>query len=402
MYQFPLINDELVIGGSTVESLVGKVPGTPFYVYEKESIARRARELRQLFPSDVIRLHYALKANPNREVVEFLSGLLDGMDVASGGEMKLALGAGTPAEHISFAGPGKSDLELQSALAAGVTINVESVGELERIHRFGQLAGVQPRIALRVNPDFELKSSGMKMGGGSKPFGIDAESIPQVLARARELDISPRGFHIFSGSQNLNPDKIIEAQNATFELAYELARYMHTPLELLNIGGGFGIPYFPGELPLELDAVADNLQRNCNECTNRLGSMEIVLELGRYLVGEAGVYVCRVVDKKISRGKTYLVVDGGMHHHLAASGNFGQVIRKNFPVVTARNVYGGQRQTVSVVGPLCTPLDILADNLEMGIAERGDLICVLQSGAYGYSASPLNFLSHPLPGELII
>jgi len=257
-------------------------------------------------------------------------------------------------------------------------------------------------VAVRVNPDFELKSSGMKMSGGPKPFGIDAEQVPDVLNRIGESGAQFRGFHIFSGSQNLRPESLIEAQDATFELAYRLADDAPSEVEMLNIGGGFGIPYFPGEQRLELEGISGNLQVRLDECRERLGDTEIVMELGRYLVAEAGVYVCEVIDKKVSRGQTYLVTNGGLHHHLAASGNFGQVIRKNYPVVNACRVARGPRELVNVVGPLCTPLDILADKMELGIAEVGDLIVVMQSGAYGFTASPHLFLGHPAPVQVLV
>jgi diaminopimelate decarboxylase len=287
-------------------------------------------------------------------------------------------------------------------VTAGITLNLESAGELERVIRIGEDLGITPRVAVRVNPDFELKSSGMKMSGGPKPFGIDAEQVPAVLRRIGESGAHFRGFHIFSGSQNLRPDSLIEAQNATFELAYRLAADAPSAIEMLNIGGGFGIPYFPGEQRLDLSPVSDNLQERLQEYSGQLGDTEVVIELGRYLVAEAGIYVCEVIDKKISRGQVYLVTNGGLHHHLAASGNFGQIIRKNYPVLTAHRVAAEPRETVSVVGPLCTPLDILAEKMNLGWAEVGDLMVVLQSGAYGYTASPHLFLGHAPPVQVLI
>ena len=253
-----------------------------------------------------------------------------------------------------------------------------------------------------MNPDFELKSSGMKMAGGAKPFGIDAELVPGVLGRIGELDLEFRGFHIFSGSQNLRVESLVEAQGLTLELAFRLAESAPGPVRLLNIGGGFGIPYFPGEQRLDVAPIADHLAAGLARVRERLGDCEVVLELGRYLVGEAGVYVCEVVDRKVSRGRTFLVTNGGLHHHLAASGNFGQVLRKNYPVVAAEHVHDGPREEVTVVGPLCTPLDLLGDRVEIGRCEVGDLIAVLQSGAYGYSASPHRFLGHPPPVEILV
>jgi diaminopimelate decarboxylase len=255
---------------------------------------------------------------------------------------------------------------------------------------------------VRVNPDFELKSSGMKMSGGPKQFGIDAERVPLALAQIGRLPLDFVGFHIFSGSQNLRPEAIVEAQTKTVALAAQLAASAPSPVKLLNIGGGFGIPYFPGEKHLDLSPVAANLRLLVAEAKRSLPQAQLVIELGRYLVGEAGLYVCRVLDRKISRGHVFLITDGGLHHHLSASGNFGQVLRKNYPVLVGNRVHGAERETVSVVGPLCTPLDLLADKMEMARADVDDLIVVMQSGAYGYTASPLGFLSHPHPLELVL
>ncbi len=399
--QFPVTDNQLIVGGMRFEQLLEQMGCTPFYAYDKHAIRQRISQLREQLPQD-IDLHYAIKANPFPPVVNLLASLVDGLDIASAGELELALDSGMLPGNISFAGPGKTDNELRAAVEAGVTLNVESLNELRRIARTGEASGTRPRVALRVNPDFELKSSGMKMGGGARPFGIDSEQIPDVLYELKSMDLEFRGLHIFSGSQNLRAERLIEAQNATFELAYRIAQQADIKLHTLNIGGGFGIPYFPGELPLDVTPIMQNLHQQALICRQRLGSVKIILELGRYLMGEAGVYICRVIDKKVSRGKTYLIVDGGLHHHLAASGNFGQVIRKNYPVLNPERVADGPRETVTVAGPLCTPLDILADNMEMGLTEVGGYIAVLQSGAYGYSASPLGFLSHPPPAQCLL
>jgi diaminopimelate decarboxylase len=327
---------------------------------------------------------------------------VDGLDVASAGELRIALASGMNVGAISFAGPGKTDTELAEAVAAGIVVNLESEREMERIAALGNGAGKHPRVAVRVNPDFELKSSGMKMSGGPKQFGVDAERVPEMLARIGQLGLDFQGFHIFSGSQNLRADAIKEAQEKTIELALKLAQHVPSPVRLLNIGGGFGIPYFPGERPLDIAAVGTSLTGMLEVMERRLPQARVVIELGRYLVGEAGIYVCRVIDRKISRGRVFLVTDGGLHHHLAASGNFGQVIRKNYPVAVGNRVLGGERETVSVVGPLCTPLDLLADGMEIAKADIGDLIVIFQSGAYGLTASPTAFLSRPAPAEVLV
>ena len=401
MTQFPVVDDCLQVGGIPLTALAQRVGRTPFYAYDRNVMAQRVALLRRHLPSGV-QLHYAMKANPMPAVVEHLARLVDGLDVASAGELKVALASGMDPAEISFAGPGKTDGDLREAVAAGIVVNLESERELERLAAIGAAAGVRPRVAVRVNPDFELKSSGMRMGGGPKQFGVDAERVPEMLARIGRLDVDFQGFHIFSGSQNLRAEAITEAQQKTLELALRLAVDAPAPVRILNIGGGLGIPYFPGEQPLDVAAVGANLGALLEGMERRLPQAKVVIELGRYLVGEAGIYVCRVIDRKISRGHVFLITDGGLHHQLAASGNFGQVIRKNYPVVVGNRVAGGEREIASVVGPLCTPLDLLADSMEMAKADVGDLIVVFQSGAYGLTASPTAFLSHPAPAEVIV
>lgn len=399
--QFPVIDDCLQIGGIPLSRLAQRIGRTPFYAYDREKITERVALLRRHLPAE-IHLHYAMKANPMPAVVQHMASLVDGLDVASLAEMRVALDTPMAPGLISFAGPGKRDEELSCAIAAGIVLNMESEHEMERISRLGDLQGIRPKVAVRVNPDFELKSSSMKMGGGPKQFGVDAERVPAMLARIGELGLDFEGFHIFSGSQNLKVAAIQEAHEKTLQLGMALAEHAPGPVRLLNIGGGFGIPYFPGDQALDLVPVGDNLARLMQEVKERLPEARVVIELGRYLVAEAGIYVCRVLERKESRGQIFLITDGGLHHHLAASGNFGQVIRKNFPVAVGNRLKGNERETVSVVGPLCTPLDLLADRMEMARAEDGDLIVVFQSGAYGLTASPTAFLSHPAPAEALV
>jgi diaminopimelate decarboxylase len=398
---FPVVDDCLTIGGLKVDALASRVGRTPFYAYDRRLVSRRVAELRAAMPDD-LHIHYAVKANPMPALVQHILPQVDGLDVASVGEMQVALSAGCDPGLISFAGPGKRDTELRSAAAAGITINVESTFELQRLCAAGDALGIRPRVAIRVNPNFELKTSGMKMGGGPKQFGIDAELVPDVLRSLHDLDVEFVGLHIFSGSQNLNAEAIMETQEKTVDLALRLAQDAPAAMPLLNIGGGLGIAYFPGDQPLSLAPIGESLGTLLQRVKTRLPDTQVAMELGRYLVGEAGVYVCRVIERKLSRGQVFLVTDGGLHQHLAASGNFGQVIRKNYPVVIANRINGDTRETASVVGPLCTPLDLLADRMELAQAEAGDLVAVLQSGAYGLTSSPINFLSHPAPAEILL
>jgi diaminopimelate decarboxylase len=404
MDQFAVRDGELVVGGKKISELAAQLGQTPFYAHDRRLMQARVADLRAALPAG-LRLHYAMKANPLPAVVQLMAGLVDGVDVASAGELQVALAAGAPAAHVSFAGPGKRDTELQAAVRAGVLVNVESARELPVLAAASQALGLPARVAVRVNPDFELKGSGMKMGGGPKPFGVDAEAVPALLARIGQLQASGlafEGFHLYAGSQNLRAQAIAQAQTLGFELALRLAAQAPSPVLSVNLGGGFGIPYFPGETRLDLAPVAAALGELVERAHRELPQAALVLELGRYLVGEAGVYVARVIDRKVSRGQVFLVVDGGLHHHLSASGNFGQVLRRNHPVAIANRMNDTVREVASVVGPLCTPLDLLADRMPLAVAQAGDLVVVFQSGAYGLSASPQNFLGHPACLDVLV
>jgi diaminopimelate decarboxylase len=399
---FPVRDGCLEVGGLSITQLADRVGSTPFFAYDRRLIDERVRHLRRHLPSEVA-LHYAIKANPMPAVVQHLAHRVDGFDVASADEMKAALDTTMTPDRVSFAGPGKSAAELSQAIAAGITIDLESEQEMRRAVKIGRQSGRRPRVALRVNPDFEIKGSGMRMGGGPQQFGIDAERAPEALRELRSLDLDFSGLHIFAGSQNLRVDILQAAQEKIIDLAISLAGNAGLPIRHLNIGGGFGIPYFPKDVPLDLAPIGANLRRLMEQRLRpALPDTQVIVELGRYIVGEAGVYVTRIVDRKISRGEVFLITDGGLHHQLAASGNFGQVIRRNYPVAIANRMHEAPSETASVVGCLCTPLDLLADKAVLPHAEIGDLVAVFQSGAYGLTASPTHFLSHPAPVEVLV
>jgi diaminopimelate decarboxylase len=401
MQQFGVRDGQLLVGGVPLSQLAARVGQTPFYAVDRAVLRARVASLRQALPASV-KLHYAMKANPMPALVACMAGLVDGIDVASAGELKVALDAGADPREVSFAGPGKRDIELRQAVASGVLVNLESRREIAPLAAAAAELGLPARVAVRVNPDFELKGSGMKMGGGPKQFGIDVEEVPALLAEIGAAGLAFEGFHLFAGSQNLKPESICEAQQKSYELAVRLAAHAPAPVRFLNLGGGFGIPYFPGEQHLDLAPIGANLAALAARAATELPQASLVIELGRYLVGEAGVYVCRVVDRKVSRGHVFLVTDGGLHHHLSASGNFGQVVRKNYPVAIGNRMDAPRRSGASVVGPLCTPLDLLADRLDLPDGQEGDLVVVFQSGAYGASASPQGFLGHPACVEVLV
>jgi diaminopimelate decarboxylase len=390
----------LTIGGRRADALAEEAGGTPLFAYDFGMVRSRVERFRAAFRG--INLHYAIKANTYSPILKEIAKIVDGLDVASEGEMRAALAAGAEGSDISFAGPGKTDAELEAAIDAGVTLNLESEGEAERALAIARRRGRRARLAVRVNPDFEIRGSGMRMGGGAKPFGIDAARVPALVRRLVEAEAEWRGFHIFAGSQALDADALIEAQRATIDLAAALAEEAGRTPPLVNLGGGFGIPYFAGERPLDVERVGEALREALQVRPKILADSGFAIELGRWLVGEAGVYLTRIVDRKTSHGKTFLVTDGGMHHQLAASGNFGQVVRRNYPVAIATSFGAAPEEEATIVGCLCTPLDRLGDDVMLPKAEVGDLVAVFLAGAYGLSASPQAFLGHGPAREILV
>jgi len=387
---------ELTIAGTPASAWAAA--GTPVFVYDPAIVAARVARFRAAFPA--VDLHYAIKANPLPAWLTAVAPLVDGLDVASSGELARAL-AVKPAAAISFAGPGKRDEELTAAIEAGATINLESEGEAARALAIAGRMGRVPRLAVRVNPDVELKGSGMKMGGRASPFGIDAERVPALVRHLCASGADWRGFHVYAGSQALDPEAIAATQAATIALVKRLTEEAGWMPPLVNLGGGFGVPYFAGDRALDVERVGAALAEEIAGSMLAAAGTRFAIELGRWLVAEAGVYLTRVVDVKESRGEQFAVCDGGLNHQLAASGNFGMVVRRNYPIAAAGRMGEAAAEAVSVVGPLCTPLDRLGDQVAMPPVAPGDLVAVFLAGAYGASASPAGFLGHPPAREVV-
>jgi len=393
---------QLFVNGHSIAEIAEKY-STPLYIYDSNFLSRRHKMLREMLPQD-LEITYAVKANPNSKLLHILGQLYDGVDIASRGEMVQALKAGIPAQKMSFTGPGKSRAELEYALKMGIgSISVESEREIEHIRAICEQNNLQANILVRINPEFELARSGMKMGGGPKQFGIDSEKIPVLLSSLKnENRIKLRGIHIFSGSQNLVAEAIVETFQKIVDYAASLSATTQVSLEIVNLGGGFGIPYYFNDDDLDLSAVGKGLHQVLAKARDILPGTHFKIELGRYIVGESGIYVSKILYRKESRGETYIILDGGMHHHLAASGNFGQkMVHRPMPMTIA-NALDNPVEKVNVVGTLCTPLDTFGANVEIPQSGEGDYLVVLNSGAYGYSASPLGFLSHDPPTEVVL
>jgi diaminopimelate decarboxylase len=388
----------LVIGGQDAETLVIDAGGTPLFVYDTRRVAGQVSRFRAAFPADVA-LHYAVKANPYAPLLEALAAMVDGFDTASAGELGKVAHLGLP---ISFAGPGKRDQELETAIRAGITINLESEGEADRALAICEREGLTPKLAVRVNPPFGLKGSGQKMGGLPSQFGVDHDRAAALVRRIVQSGADWRGLHIFAGSQALNADALIELQSETVALAASIAGEAGYAPPEVNLGGGFGIPYFAKDLPLDVEAVGEALDKRLAERPEILANSQFAIELGRWLVGEAGIYLTRIVDRKESRGKTFLVTDGGLQHQLAASGNFGQLLRRNYPVAIASRFGAVAVEEATITGCLCTPLDLLADEAMLPRAEVGDLVAIFCAGAYGLTASPQEFLGQPRAREMLV
>ena len=398
---FDAIDGVLALAGKPVTRWVEEAGATPLFLYSAERVRARIAALRAAMPPRLA-LHYAIKANPFSPLLEMMGPLVDGFDIASGGELEIVRRAGIEPGRVSFAGPGKRDSELEAAIGAGVTLNLESEGEADRALAIAGRCGVTPRLAVRVNPDFDLKGSGMKMGGGAKPFGIDAERVPSLVRRLLEAGAHWHGFHIFAGSQALDAAAIAQAQGETLALAARLGDGIGAPVPHCNLGGGFGIPYFPGDAPLDIGEVGQRLADAFEHLPANLSGTRFCIELGRYLVGECGVYLTRIIDRKVSHGEVFLVTDGGLHHQLAASGNFGTVVRRNYPSAIATRFGAPAEEEASIVGCLCTPLDRLADRGGFPRADAGDLVAVFCAGAYGATASPAAFLGQGPAAEMLV
>lgn len=400
---FGVANGELLIGGLPVSQIAGEF-GTPLYVYDESVLARHLADLQAVLPAS-FELYYSVKANPNPAILKFFVDGGCGLEIASGGELALALAAGCPPEKILFAGPGKTVEELSLAIESRIgEIHLESLTEARRIATIAGQANRTVRVAVRVNPAAGIQGGGMRMGAKPSPFGVDEDQLDAVLDELkREPALDVAGIHLYVGTQILDAEILLGQYREALDIGRRAAARLGRPLRMIDLGGGLGIPYFAHEKRLDLNIVLAGLAAIAREAASDplLREAKFVIEPGRFLVGECGVYVTRVLDVKQSRGKTFVVVDGGMHQHLAASGNLGQTIKRNFPVAVLNKLDALPAEAVDVVGPLCTPLDVLTRNLPLPAVAEGDLVGVLQSGAYARSASPLGFLSHPAPPEVL-
>ena len=391
----------LCVAQKPVTEWIADTDATPVFLYDSSVVQNQIEQLREHLP-DGMKISYAIKANPYAPLVEKIIEWVDGFDVASLKELELALGQNISAGQISFAGPGKSVSSLRKAIESGVIINVESATEIQRCVDIGQELGTRPKVCIRLNPGVDVRASGMKMSSvEGSPFGIDFDQLPAVLQDFPIEKLELLGFHVYGCSQQLDATILLEYFSALMQQLEKLASISPVPVQQINLGGGFGIPYFPSEVPMDLGLFGDGITKLLSKHQSWLQDTEIKMEFGRFLVGEAGVYLSRVVDIKESGASTYVIVDGGMHHHLANAGLLGQVVRRNFPTAVANKMNLAPESKVHICGPLCTPLDRVASAVELPPVEIGDLIAIFSSGAYGLTASPTGFLSQPMATEIL-
>ena len=401
---FAIEQGELVIGGVRASVLAAKY-GTPAFVYDRGILDKKINALRDALPWR-FSVCYSVKANPNDAVIRHFLSRGCRLEIASGGEFMRGVRAGCDPAQMLFAGPGKIPSELELVLSHGIgEIHVESLTEAARIGDICRRLNRRANVAIRVNPTGEAEGGAMRMGGRAAPFGVDEEILDHVLDEIlRDSAIELRGVHLFTGTQILDANVLVSQYKHGLQVARRVATRIGRPLHTVDFGGGLGIPYFAHEKELDLNELRPTLSELFAEVESdpQFRGTQFLVEPGRFLVGESGVYLARVNDIKVSRGKKFLILDGGMNHHLAASGNLGQTIKRNYPVAIVNKLDRPAEETVDVVGPLCTPLDTLARGAVLPRAEIGDLFGIFQSGAYARSSSPLEFLSHPSPAEVLV
>jgi diaminopimelate decarboxylase len=385
-------------------SQIARNYGTPFYLYHGEMIVDRVRRVKEALGTEV---SYSLKANPSVGVCQLIAREVGtGGEVASSGELVVARAAGFEPEDIVFAGPGKTDDELRMVVEEGIFAdNVESLNEIDRLATIAKDMGRRIGVGLRINPAAQLMGSQMRMGGTVGQFGIDQAELEEAIRKTlSHPELILRGIHVYTATQVFEVEPLLEHCRNILQIALEAADYAGQPLQMIDFGGGFGVPYFEKMVEFDLGTFGEGFRELLESYRSdpRLSGCRFLFELGRYLVADAGVYVTRAVDVKQMRGKTFVVTDGGMNHHLTATGNMGQVFRKSYPLLNLSRMSGVPEEGVAVAGPCCTPLDLFGSNIPLAEPEVGNLIGVFYSGAYGFSASNLGFLSHPAPAEVLL
>ncbi|VAX23336.1 Diaminopimelate decarboxylase [hydrothermal vent metagenome] len=394
---FKIKSGTLNISDIDIGTIVKKT-GSPLYIYDAAIMHSQMKKLKSAMPKEVT-IHYAVKANPNMAVAEVFQKLGAGAEVASGSELTLAIKAGFKPEKIIFAGPGKSEQELKLAIKNKIgSINVESETELLRVLKASTAKRPTP-IALRVNLDFALKK-GEIMIGGPRKFGIDETQIKSLAKKAlNDSCVELTGFHCFPGTQLANAKTLATAYRQFAAWVKITATNLKMNVKTINFGGGLGIPFKDSDAELNVKALGKSLNTIINDLrlSPLFSKTRFLIEPGRYLVGPSGIYISRITDIKKSRGETFVICEGGIHHALVPI-----VLNKNYPTAILNKMNLQNSKTVTIAGPLCTSADQFSRRVKLPQAEIGDLLGVFNSGAYGYTAGMTLFLSHPTPPEALV
>lgn len=375
--------------------------GTPCYLYDGNKIKEQYLKLKSILPVD-FEVFYSMKTNPLLGVCQLFRKFGSSIEVASGGELAVALKAGFESNNIIFTSPGKTLDELEYAIDSNIySINVESLEEAILVDKIGKSKDKVVNISIRVNPDFNLSGAGIKMSGVSTQFGIDFSKMGSVCKTLETLSsINLIGLHVYCGTQILKAENIYNTMDAIFKMATELSSEYGFELKFLDLGGGFGIPYFKSDIELDFEDLKKGINNVFNNYKKQLTNTRIAVESGRFLMAESGVFLTKVLYIKEVKGQNYIICDGGSNLH-ANSAFLGRYIRNNFPQHIFNKEQSEYKNIITVAGPLCTPTDILGQKLSLPQASVGDVVVIEKSGAYGLTDSPVLFLSHPMPTEIL-
>lgn len=374
---------------------------TPLYLYDYNRICQQYHSLKNALP-DCFDIFYSLKANPLLGIGELFRHLGSGVEVASGGELYTAVNAGFSSNDIIFTSPGKTKEELEYAIAQNIyCINIESIEEAQIINEIAEKRSQKVNVSIRINPGFNHMTSGMYMSGISSQFGIEEAQLKEAFAALNALaHINMVGFSVYMGTQVLEADNLLSNTEEIIKLALATAEQYHFDLKYLNIGGGFGIPYFKHDSPLDMEKLSAGLDHLWVKYQKQLKGTRMIVESGRFLMADAALYLTTILYRKECKGNKYLICDGGSNHH-SASAFLGRYIRDNFPI----RILGkcGEEEEVTIAGPLCTPIDIIGQRVKIPKDTiPGDIVAVEKAGAYGLTNSPILFLSHSTPAEVML
>lgn len=394
-----LSNFHLQLNDGLLENIIQNHE-TPFFLYDSESIVRNISLLKRAFHGQAD-IFYSFKANPNISICALMLNNQVNAEVSSLPELLLAEKLGFLPDNIIFVGPGKSRIELEKAVELGIfAIVIENIGELDILESICKRLHKTVRVALRINPSFHIKDAPLKMGGVPTQFGMSLDEVLSHRNCFQKEGISIVGIHVYNGTRILNANSIADNCRNIFELVSNLIKEIPIDLKMLDLGGGFGVPYFAGENELDINALHDQMSLELSRFKTRFPETRLIVESGRYLVGNAGLLFSKVLYLKESNGKKFAITNGGMNCHMAATG-IGSFLRRNFPISLIRRSTD-PHEHYTLTGPLCTPNDLIGQDVALPKLMADDIILVGMSGAYGPSASPGLFLSHGFPKEVMI